>query len=42
MTYAPLSKKGKKASGISEGLIRISAGLEDADDLIDELNRALK
>jgi len=42
MTHAPLSKKEKKASGISEGLIRISAGLEDADDLIDELNRALK
>lgn len=42
MTHAPLSEDEKKASGISEGLIRISAGLEDIDDLIDGINIALK
>jgi cystathionine gamma-synthase len=42
MTHAPLSAEEKEAAGISEGLIRISAGLEDADDLIDDINGALK
>lgn len=30
------------AAGIDEGLIRLSVGLEDADDLIEDLGRALK
>ena len=30
------------AAGIGEGLVRLSVGLEDAADLIDDLNRALK
>lgn len=30
------------ASGVSEGMIRLSVGLEDADDLIEDLGRALK
>lgn len=30
------------AAGISEGTIRLSIGLEDADDLIDDLKRAFK
>jgi O-acetylhomoserine (thiol)-lyase len=30
------------ASGITEGTMRLSVGLEDADDLIDDLARALK
>jgi O-acetylhomoserine (thiol)-lyase len=30
------------ASGITEGTIRLSIGLEDADDLIDDLSRGLK
>lgn len=31
-----------EAAGITEGTIRLSIGLEDADDLIEDLNRALK
>ena len=31
-----------KASGISEGTMRLSVGLEDADDLIEDLKRGLK
>jgi cystathionine gamma-synthase len=42
MTHAPLSPEEKKAAGISEGLIRISTGLENTDDLIDGINIALK
>jgi O-acetylhomoserine (thiol)-lyase len=30
------------AGGISQGTIRLSIGLEDADDLLDDLKRALK
>ncbi len=30
------------ASGIREGTMRLSIGLEDADDLIDDLERGLK
>jgi len=29
-------------SGLGPGAIRLSIGLEDADDLIDDLKRALK
>jgi O-succinylhomoserine sulfhydrylase len=28
--------------GISEGMIRLNVGLEDADDLIEDLDRALR
>ena len=30
------------ASGIKEGTLRLSVGLEDVDDLIEDLNRGLK
>ena len=30
-----------KAAGISEGLVRLSVGLEDAQDIIDDLKQAL-
>jgi O-acetylhomoserine (thiol)-lyase len=31
-----------KAAGISEGLIRISVGIENIDDLVEDIGRALK
>ena len=31
-----------RAAGIGEGLVRLSIGLEDVDDLIDDLGRALQ
>jgi O-acetylhomoserine (thiol)-lyase len=30
-----------KAAGIGEELVRLSVGLEDADDLVEDLSRAL-
>ncbi|MEJ2458321.1 MAG: PLP-dependent transferase, partial [Novosphingobium sp.] len=33
--------EGREAMGISEGMIRINVGLEDADDLIEDLDQAL-
>ena len=31
-----------KRAGIAAGTVRLSIGLEDADDLVDDLSRALK
>lgn len=41
-THGRLSIADKKAAGISENLIRLSIGLEDPQDLIDDLNAGLK
>ena len=41
MTHAALSPKQKKDTGIKKNLIRISAGLEDTEDLLDAVRKAL-
>lgn len=41
-THAQLSSKEQLASGITPDMIRISVGIEDADDLISDLNQALQ
>ena len=41
-THGQLSTDELEAAGISEDLIRLSVGLEDADDINDDLSRALK
>jgi O-acetylhomoserine (thiol)-lyase len=41
-THQQLDTASLKAAGISEGLVRLSVGLEDSDDLIDDLGRGLK
>ncbi len=41
MTHSTYSKEELKAAGISEGLVRLSVGLEDAEDIIDDLKQAL-
>ncbi|MGM0622760.1 MAG: O-acetylhomoserine aminocarboxypropyltransferase/cysteine synthase family protein [Campylobacterota bacterium] len=40
-THQQLSKEELQSAGISEGLIRLSVGLEDAQDLIEDLQKAL-
>jgi cystathionine beta-lyase/cystathionine gamma-synthase len=40
-THADLSEKVRNALGINERLLRISVGVEDPDDLIADLTRAL-
>jgi len=40
-THQQLSKDELLKAGVSEGLIRLSVGLEDTDDLIEDLKRAL-
>lgn len=41
MTHSGLSPEARIAAGISDGLIRISVGIEDAEELIEDLDRAL-
>ena len=41
-THFRMSDEALTAGGIGPGTIRLSIGLEDADDLIDDLKRALK
>lgn len=41
-THQQLSKKELEKAGVSEGLIRLSIGLENVEDLIDDLNQAFE
>lgn len=41
MTHATVSPQQRKLLGIEDGLLRLSVGIEDADDLIADLNQAL-
>jgi len=41
MTHADIPREERMAVGISDGLVRLSAGLESADDLIADLRQAL-
>ena len=42
MTHASLEIEKKKELWISDGLLRLSIGIEDAGDLIDDLQNALE
>ncbi len=42
MTHSDVSKEIQKRAGITDGLIRISVGLENADDIIRDLEQAMK
>ena len=41
MTHADVEKAERERVGISDGLVRLSVGLEDVEDLIDDLDQAL-
>lgn len=41
MTHASIPKIEREKSGVVDSLIRLSVGIEDADDLIEDLNQAL-
>jgi cystathionine gamma-synthase len=42
MTHVPLGAEGRKAAGIGDGLVRLSAGIEATDDLVADLRQALE
>ena len=41
-THQQLSEEGQKAAGVTPDMIRLSIGIEDVDDLIYDLDQALK
>lgn len=41
MTHADVEEAERKRVGITDGLVRLSVGMEDVDDLIDDLKQAL-
>ena len=42
MTHAAIPKETREAVGITDGLIRLSVGIEDADDLIRDIDNAIE
>jgi cystathionine gamma-lyase/cystathionine beta-lyase/cystathionine gamma-lyase/homocysteine desulfhydrase len=41
MTHAALGEKGRKAIGLTDGMVRISVGIEDLQDILDDLDMGL-
>ena len=41
-THRQLDPEARRAAGIGDGLVRVSIGLEDADDLLEDFERALE
>ncbi|HUK24789.1 MAG TPA: PLP-dependent aspartate aminotransferase family protein [Terriglobales bacterium] len=41
MTHAALGEKGRKAIGITDGMVRISVGIESVEDILADLDQAL-
>jgi cystathionine beta-lyase/cystathionine gamma-synthase len=41
MTHAALGEKGRREIGITDGLVRISVGIENVEDIMDDLDYAL-
>ncbi len=42
MTHGSIPKEQRDQRGVTDGLIRLSVGIEDVDDLIDDLKQALR
>ena len=41
MTHAGISEEGRRKIGITDGMVRISVGIEDVDDILADLDQAL-
>jgi cystathionine beta-lyase/cystathionine gamma-synthase len=41
MTHAGLGEKGRRAIGITDGMVRISVGIEDVEDILEDLELGL-
>jgi methionine-gamma-lyase len=42
MTHSKMTREAKQAAGITDGLVRLSVGIEDAEDIITDLGQALE
>ncbi len=41
MTHLTMGKEARESAGITDGLVRLSVGIENADDIIDDISQAL-
>ena len=41
MTHASMPKEIRERVGITEGLVRLSVGIEDVEDIVADLDQAL-
>jgi methionine-gamma-lyase len=41
MTHSKMTRQAKEHAGISDGLVRLSVGIENVDDIIRDLDQAL-
>jgi cystathionine beta-lyase/cystathionine gamma-synthase len=41
MTHMAIGAAGRKAIGLTDGMVRISVGVEDVEDIIADLEQAL-
>ncbi len=42
MTHAEVPAEDRQARGLTDGLVRLSVGIEDVDDIIADLEQALE
>jgi len=42
MTHASMTKESRAVAGITDGLVRLSVGIEDVSDIIADLEQALE
>jgi cystathionine beta-lyase/cystathionine gamma-synthase len=42
MTHASIPPEQRRKIGVTDGLVRISVGLEDVNDIISDMKQALK
>jgi cystathionine beta-lyase/cystathionine gamma-synthase len=41
MTHASIPREIREARGVTDGLLRLSVGVEDLDDIIEDVDQAL-
>ena len=41
MTHASVPKETRDKLGITDGLVRVSVGIEDVEDILEDLDQAL-
>jgi cystathionine gamma-lyase len=42
MTHASVPREIREAQGVTDGLLRLSVGIEDVDDLMEDIDHALR
>jgi methionine-gamma-lyase len=42
MTHLTMGKEARESAGITDGLVRLSVGIEHVDDLLEDIKKALE